>query len=190
MSFKISRTTALWGLPQLKEVKRGKKNKVEGVVIPFSISGHKDLLDKVIPYDGKGKFSDYVFDKEDGRVLIPTASVNSLTKLEGMSIKVWDRKKPIELKETRLEEPKLELMSPNTVVFSSKILLVEPDDETMNRFRKMRGKRFDLELVAEQTDLFDKPGDEAEETDKKTVVPIDGRRRKPKGETEQPGAPA
>lgn len=176
MSFKISRTSALFGLPQLKEVKRGKKNKVEGVVVPFSITGHKDLLDKVIPYDdGKGKFSDHVFDKKDGHVLIPTASVNSLTKLEGMSIKIWDRKKPIELKETRLEEPKLELMSPGTVVFTTKILMVEPDDETMNRFRKMRGKRVDIELIAEQTDLFDKE-ETKEET--KTVVPISGRRAK------------
>lgn len=185
MSFKISRTSAVWGLPQLKEVKRGKKNKVEGVVIPFSISGHKDLLDKIIPYDGKGKLSDYVFDKDDGRVLIPTASLSSLTKLEGMSIKVWDRKKPIELKETRLEEPKLELMSPGAVIFSTKIMLVEPDDETMNRFRKMRGKRFDIELIAEQTDLFDKP-EEKEES--KTVVPISGRRKPKDVPPEQPGA--
>lgn len=188
MSFKISRTAALWAQPQLKEVKRGKKNKVEGIVIPFSITGLKDLLDKVIPYEGNGKFSDYVFDKKDGHVLIPTASVSSLTKLEGMSVKVWDRKKPIELKETRLEEPRLELMAPNTVIFSTKILLVEPDDETVNRFRKMRGKRIDIELVAEQTDLFDKP-EEKEES--KTVVPISGRARKPKdGEPNQTGAGA
>lgn len=189
MSFKISRTSATWGLPQLKEIKRGKKNKVEGVSLPFSITGHADLLDKIIPYDVEDdKLSAHVFDKSDGHVLIPTASFNCLTKLEGLVIKVYDRKKHIELKQVRIEEPKIELMSPRTVVFSSRILLAEPDDDTMNRFRKLRGKKADIEIVAEQTDMFDTPEEEKKD---KTVVPMDGRRRKPKGEaTEQPGTPA
>jgi hypothetical protein len=177
MSFKITRTTATWGLPQLQELKRGKKNKVEGVNIPFSITGKSDLLDKIIPYDvDDDKLSKHLFSEDDGRVLAPTVSLNCLVKLEGLSITVHDRKKPIVLKEVRLQEPKLELMSPHTVIFSSKIQLAEPDDDTMNRFRKMRGKHIDVEIVAEQTDMFDTK----EEVNKKTVVPMPSKRSKAK----------
>jgi hypothetical protein len=177
MSFKISRTTATWGLPQLQELKRGKKNKVEGVNVPFSITGKADMLDKIIPYDvEKDKLSKHLFGEDDGRVLAPTVSLNCLTKLEGLSITIHDRKKPIVLKEVRLQEPKLELLSPWTVVFSSKIQLAEPDDDTMNRFRRMRGRNVDVEIVAEQTDMFDVKEEEAEENNK-NVIPMPSKRK-------------
>lgn len=164
MGLEIKRTTAKWGVINIREEGRGGDGKVEGDDIPFTINGGPELLDQVVAYDIDGQeLSSVLFDKKDGRVLIPGAKLVSKHKKEGLSITVWDKPgakaKPIILKEARIQEPKIELQSPNQVTLSSKIQIAELDDDTFIRFRRLRGEHADLEIIAEQTDMFDKDGD-------------------------------
>lgn len=157
MGLEIPRTTALWGVINIREEGRGEGGKVEAHDIPFEITGGPDLLDQVIAYDTDGDvLSAHVFDKGDGRVLIPGATLKAKHKKEGLTIRVWDQEggDPIILKESRIQEPKIELSSPNLVTLSSKIQIAEPTDELVNRFRHLRGEHADLSIVAEQTELF------------------------------------
>lgn len=157
MAFKIKRTTAEWGVINIREEGRGQGDKVEAQDIPFVISGGPELLDQVIAYDQAGEdLSDHLFDPDDGRVLIPGAELQAKHKQEGLTITVWDDpKKPIVLKEAKIQEPKIKLASPNQVTLASKIQIAEPTDELVNRFRHLRGDVADLEIVADQSDMFD-----------------------------------
>jgi len=156
MAFKIKRTTAEWGVINIREEGRGQGDKVEAHDIPFVISGGPELLDQVITYDKTGEIlSEHLFDAEDGRVLIPGAELLAKHKQEGLTITVWDQKKPIVLKEAKIQEPKIKLYSPNQVTLASKIQIAEPSDELVNRFRHLRGEVADLEIVSDQSDMFD-----------------------------------
>ncbi len=157
MAFKIKRTTAEWGVINIREEARGQGDKVEAQDIPFKITGGPELLDQVIAYDKTGEqLSEHLFDSDDGRVLVPGAELVAKHKKEGLTITVWDNpKKPIELKEAKIQEPKIKLFSPNQVELSSKIQIAEPSDELVNRFRHLRGEVADLEIVSDQSDMFD-----------------------------------
>lgn len=158
MGLEIKRTTAEWGVINIREEGRGEGGKVEAHDIPFTIHGGPELLDQVIEYDKDGDvLSAHLFDSDDGRVLIPGALINSKHKQEGLTITVWDKgpkKPPLILKEVRIQEPKIELSSPNQVTLKSKIQIAEPSDEIVNRFRHLRGEVADMEILAEQGELF------------------------------------
>ena len=157
MGLEIPRTTALWGVINIREEGRGEGGKVEAQDIPFTITGGPTLLDQVIAYDKEGEeLSQHVFDSEDGRVLIPGATLKAKHKKEGLTITVWDTPdgEPIVLKEARIQEPGVSLASPNQVTLSSKIQIAEPTDELVNRFRHLRGEHADIQIIAEQTELF------------------------------------
>lgn len=158
MGLDIKRTTAEWGVINIREEGRGEGGKVEAHDIPFEIHGGPELLDQVVEYDKDGEvLSTHVFDSGDGRVLIPGASLVSKHKQEGLTITVWDKgpkKSPLVLKQVRIQEPKIELSTPNQVTLKSKIQIAEPTDEIVNRFRHLRGEHADMEILAEQGEMF------------------------------------
>lgn len=158
MGLEIKRTTAEWGVINIREEGRGEGGKVEAHDIPFTIHGGPELLDQVVDYDVDGEvLSAHLFDPKDGRVLVPGVSLVSKHKQEGLTITVWDKgpkKSPLVLKQVRIQEPKIVLSSPNQVQLSSKIQIAEPADEIVNRFRHLRGEVADMEILAEQGEMF------------------------------------
>lgn len=177
MAFELERTTALFGKFNFREEARGKDGRVDAIDVPFTITSGKELLDLIIGYDKDGELlSTHAFDEEDGRPLIPNVKLKAIHKREGLIISIWDpkakRKKTpfIELKGARIQEPELTMQSPNQVVLDSKIQIAEPDDETFIKFRHLRGMHADIQIIAENMDMFGPPGSEKEGDD--NVTPI------------------
>lgn len=168
MQFNLTRTTAEFGTINTRPERHGKKEKVEAEDFPFKIIGGPEILDMLFPHELDSSALSKLIFSEQGHVTIPTLTLVSNRKPEGLTVLIYDEPdNPLELNGCRLTPPEIELGAPNQVTLNAKIQITEPTDDTMNRLRRLMWETADIEIESENRDLFDDDatGDDADDGD-------------------------
>jgi len=167
MEFNVSRTSAEFKVINVRKERRGKDETVEAEDIPFKILGGPELLDMVFPHEVDDEALSKVLFSEQGHVTIPTLSLASKRKPEGLIVRIYDGPKDqhIELKGCRLTPPEIEIGTPYQVTLEAKIQIAEPTDDTMNRLRRLMDETAEIEIESENRDLFDGTDEESIDVD-------------------------
>lgn len=157
MQFKLARTSAEFGIINVRKERRGRDEKVEAEDVPFKIVGGPEILDMLFPHEVDEDALARVVFSEQGHITIPTLKLISSRKPEGLTVKIYDGSRGafIELKGCRLTPPEIELGTPNQVTLIAKIQISEPTDDTMNRLRRLMDETAEIEIESENRDLFD-----------------------------------
>lgn len=171
MQFNIPRTSAEFGVINVRKERRGKNETVEAEDVPFEIVGGIEILDMLFPHEvDEGALASVLF-SEQGHVAIPTVKLSSKRKPEGLTVKIYDLGNDyLELKGCRLTPPEVKLGTPNQVTLTAKIQISEPTDDTMNRLRRLMDETAEIEIESENRDLFEDTSEESEDMD----VEVDG----------------
>jgi hypothetical protein len=158
MQFDLARTSAEFGIINVRKERRGKDETVEAEDVPFKIVGGPEILDMLFPHEvDDGALAKTLF-SEQGHVTIPTLKLVSGRKPEGLTVRIFDDpSSPIELKGCRLTPPEILLGTPSQVTMTAKIQISEPTDDTMNRLRRLMDETAEIEIESENRDLFEEP---------------------------------
>ena len=162
MQFNLARTSAEFGIINVRKERRGKDETVEAEDIPFKIVGGPEILDMLFPHEvDDGALAKTLF-SEQGHITIPALNLTSRRKPEGLTVRIYDMPKhPLELKGCRLTPPEVELGTPHPVTLIAKIQISEPTDDTMNRLRRLMDETAEIEIESESRDLFEGNGENA-----------------------------
>lgn len=169
MQFELTRTTAKFGVFNPRE----EKNKGNAFDLPFSVTLSSSILAMLAPttdVDGDDEdFANTLF-SDEGHVSRPSINpIHINRKPEGAIVKIWDQEDfgtALELKPCNLKSLKAELQTPNQVVLTGMIQYSQYSDAELIRINGLMNKSFDLEIVIEQSDLFEDPEGESEGEDK------------------------
>ncbi len=166
MQFDLARTSAEFGIINVRKERRGKDETVEAEDVPFKIIGGTEILDMLFPHEiDDGALAKTVF-SDQGHVTIPTLKLVSGRKPEGLTVRIFDEPdSPIELKGCRLTPPEIVLGTPSQVTMTAKIQISEPTDDTMNRLRRLMDETAEIEIESENRDLFDGTDEESIDVD-------------------------
>lgn len=166
MQFNLSRTSAEFGTINTRPERHGTEQKVEAEDVPIKIVGTPDLLSMLFPHEVDDDALAKTLFSEAGHVTIPTLTLLSNRKPEGLTVRIYDRPKhPLELKGCRLTPPEVELGTPNQVTMTAKIQISEPTDDTVNRLRRLMWETAEIEIESESRDLFEGNGKESDAGD-------------------------
>lgn len=159
MQFNLARTSAEFGIINVRKERRGKDEKVEAEDVPFKIVAGPEILDMLFPHEvNENALAKTVF-SEQGHITIPTLNLVSKRKPEGLTVRIYDLPKhPLELKGCRLTPPEVDLGTPHQVTLTAKIQISEPTDDTMNRLRRLMDETAEIEIESESRDLFEGDG--------------------------------
>lgn len=168
MQFELTRTTAKFGVFNPRE----EKNKGNAFDLPFSVTLSSDVLAMLAPttdVDGKDDGLIEQLFTEEGQVARPSINpIHINRKPEGAIVKIWDQEdfgEALELKPCNLTTLKAELQTPHHVVLTGKIQYSQYTDPELIRINALMNKSFDLEIMIEQSDLFEDPQTESKEDD-------------------------
>jgi hypothetical protein len=168
MQFELTRTTAKFGVFNPRE----EKNKGNAFDLPFSVTVSSDILAMLAPTsDPDSDDSDLAQElfSDEGHVSRPSLNpIHINRKPEGATVTIYDQEdfgNPLLLIPCNLKSLKAELQTPNQVVLTGLIQHSQYNDNELVRINALMNKSFDLEIVVEQTDLFDDPETEAEDED-------------------------
>lgn len=163
MQFNLARTSAKFGVINVRKERHGKDETVEAEDLPFEIVGGPEILDMLFPHEVDDEALAKVVFSDQGHVTIPTLGLTSKRKPEGLTVRIYDGQHThLELKGCRLTPPKIELGTPNQVTMMAKIQISEPTDDTMNRLRRLMDETAEIEIESENRDLFDE-GEEGDD---------------------------
>ena len=117
----------------------------------------------VFPHEVDDEALSKVLFSEQGHVTIPSLSLASKRKPEGLIVRIYDGPKDqhIELKGCRLTPPEIEIGTPYQVTMEAKIQIAEPTADTMTRLRRLMDETAEIEIESENRDLFEAPPDDA-----------------------------
>ncbi len=156
MQFDLSRTSAEFGTINTRPERHGKNEKVEAEDFPFKIVGGPEILDMLFPHEVDESALAKTLFSEQGHITIPTLTLVSNRKPEGLTVRIYDEpKNPLELKDCRMTPPEIELGTPNQVTMNAKVQITEPTDDTMNRLRRLMWETAEIEIESENRDLFE-----------------------------------
>ena len=88
MQFDLSRTSAEFGIINVRKERRGKDETVEAEDIPITIIGGPELLGMLFPHEVDDDALAKVVFSEQGHTTIPTLKLVSKRKPEGLTVRI------------------------------------------------------------------------------------------------------